>query len=223
MSQPMLALIGALIIGVTSLLAMRGLFEAFRTTATAIGDLGAPREAKPKRQVSAKDKQLMLDLLDGMQAQIAHEASLEEKRSAHPAHVRLVPQWPIRERDLPDAWFSGDPSFPVERDWPLGSDGAPCHFLAQLDCSKLPSGLWQGLGPRSGWLIVFMENNGQAHIIRSETRGDKRLPPSPLGDAPWTGSMFDHCNGSAPIRTERWPLDIVSVDTGSDSTDWPFG
>src|SRR4051812_4980609 len=69
--------------------------------------------------------------------------------------VRLVPQVPIRNESA-NGWFGGGARLPFGLRWPeIG--GIPLQLLAQVNCDALPAGLWDGLGPRHGWLAIFIE------------------------------------------------------------------
>ncbi|SLN59585.1 hypothetical protein AQS8620_02661 [Aquimixticola soesokkakensis] len=65
--------------------------------------------------------------------------------------VALRPCWPQRETD---SWVGGLPLLPENMDWPV-LEGQSASFLAQISLSGMPDGLWQGAGPRKGWLVFF--------------------------------------------------------------------
>jgi hypothetical protein len=44
---------------------------------------------------------------------------------------------------------------PDDVEWPQ-KDSVPYCFVGQLDLSVLPADLWSGLGPRNGWITVFV-------------------------------------------------------------------
>src|SRR3546814_9287019 len=75
--------------------------------------------------------------------------------------VRLVPQIPLRDAIQTHSRLGGRPHLPAATDWPR-IDGVKGDFLAQIACADLPQGLWDGLGPRDGWLAFF------AHPVTGE-------------------------------------------------------
>jgi hypothetical protein len=107
--------------------------------------------------------------------------------------VRLVPQVPIQENAPLEGWFGGEPRLPADCDWP-SIDGVPCEFLMQVNCSELPAALWDGLGPRNGWLAIFIQVNiptysfstPKVKVIHTTQQGDFRSRPEFADSAPAT-------------------------------------
>lgn len=103
----------------------------------------------------------------------------------------------------------------------------PLHFIAQIDCASLPSELWGGLGPRDGWLLLFVdieaideqEKRPIARVLHIADIGPETEPPASL--------YFDRRNlvdvGGLPAARlnvqrqpfRKWPVDLVptSADT----------
>jgi hypothetical protein len=54
------------------------------------------------------------------------------------------------------SWFGGMPQMPAELPWPEGPSGKMV-FIAQICCADFPSMLWGGIGPRTGWLLLFLD------------------------------------------------------------------
>lgn len=79
----------------------------------------------------------------------------EQGRGKEAVSVRLVPQVPVRN-ERANGWFGGAAWLPAASHWPE-MDGVPLQLLAQVDCAALPAELWDGLGPRHGWLTIFIE------------------------------------------------------------------
>ena len=114
---------------------------------------------------------------------------------------------------------------PDEIEWPRGvnpekrdAGEVPLHFIAQIACADLPPGLWGGLGPRSGWLRLFQNNNtcdsedrGVWRLIHTEELGSERQPPTDIGvihDGMYTGgSRWTETRTTYP----RWPVDLVKL------------
>lgn len=77
-------------------------------------------------------------------------------------------------------WLGGRPFLPSGVLWPK-LDGQICRFIAQFDCSKLPSKMWDGLGPRDGWLSVFggyKEDYMEFVILHNNEKGNEVAPIS---------------------------------------------
>ena len=164
-------------------------------------------------------------------------AHLEKKvwaEDQHPFHIRLVPQIPIRNKST--SWFGGHPYMPASINWPIGTDGLPMQFLAQLDLSQVPDKLWDGLGPRSGWLVFFTNYEfGGAKVIHITDFGQARIaPPIPQSRVSEYGHWFNvHYLDYAEIkrlgktlpfdhRPPYWPVDIVPVAEGSRTHEWNY-
>lgn len=111
---------------------------------------------------------------------------------------------------------------PSHTKWPRDDEGAPLHFVAQICSGDLPQTLWNGLGPRKGWLLLFVETlkledhaeNNAVQVLHTPRLGAERQPPD---DAPTVRhSMSDYIDYTSPkIRPgvpkfwRRWPIDIV--------------
>ena len=70
--------------------------------------------------------------------------------------VILKRQVPIRFDEAARSWLGGLPMMPKLRRWPRNAEGASLHFIAQICCADLPENLWEGMGPRKGWLLLFV-------------------------------------------------------------------
>ena len=151
--------------------------------------------------------------------------------------VVLRRQIPPRD-EAPRSWLGGLPMLPDGIEWPRGinperkDQGAvPLHFVAQIACADLPPELWGGLGPRSGWLRLFLNNNtcdcsdrGVWELIHSEELGSECQPPADLPvihDGTYTGvSAWNRSHAVYP----RWPVDLVSFGNTlrhEDQRSWP--
>ncbi len=144
--------------------------------------------------------------------------------------VVLRRQTPPRLDEPPRSWLGGLPTLPdgvawprsVSREYPERGE-RPLHFVAQICCADLPPDLWAGLGPRHGWLLLFIDpNQGDPHgsdafaIVYTETLGGERAPPADLGpvhDGVYAG--WDYQNGGSPAEVPRlwprWPVDLVAM------------
>jgi hypothetical protein len=105
--------------------------------------------------LSQADKALLANVVAAAVAQSEQAAGLAQARGKEAVSVRLVPQLPIRNESA-NGWFGGGARLPAGLRWPE-IDGAPLQLLAQINCATLPAGLWDGLGPRHGWLTILIE------------------------------------------------------------------
>lgn len=136
--------------------------------------------------------------------------------------VILKRQVPIRFDEAPRSWLGGLPMMPKQVTWPRDAESAPLQFVAQIACADLPPQLWDGLGPRSGWLLLFVEvlklddgaEGGAVQVLHIDSLGPEREPPE---DAPTVRHvMSDYIDYAEPnIRPgvpkmwRRWPVDVV--------------
>lgn len=97
-------------------------------------------------------------------------------RTGAQASVVLRRQVPIRFDEPARSWLGGLPQMPDNVRWPrAASSGAPLHFIAQIACSDLPKQIWNGRGPRGGWLLLFVD------VLRMEDNDEEDIDE--LGDA----------------------------------------
>lgn len=100
----------------------------------------------------------------------------------------------------------------------------PLHFVAQVACADLPPQLWGGLGPRHGWLLLFIDPNqyqpdgpDALRVVHIEALGPERAAPVDLGpvdDGEHRGSDdYEYCRSPADIPStwRRWPVDLIAV------------
>jgi hypothetical protein len=126
--------------------------------------------------------------------------------------ARLRPYVPIPPGRPPRSWLGGHPRLPEPFAWPRG-DSEPFRFVAQIDCSELPDGVWQGAGPRRGWLAFFVgtrKGRVAAEVVQAATLGPERAAP-----APWRrDDMHLEPYGDAPddwrYQTPCWPVEVIA-------------
>lgn len=141
----------------------------------------------------------------------------------------LRKQVPIRFDEEARSWLGGLPRMPIGTEWPRASARKPLNFVAQIDCSALPPDLWGGLGPRTGWLLLFVDfddidgqyNRKIARVLHVPELGPEADPPK--------GMYFAHrdmTDVSGLPRTpanvlrphfRKWPIDLVT--TGADTSE----
>ena len=161
-----------------------------------------------------------------------HAASIPPNPRAAPKpdgieeDISVILRRQIPPRDEPArSWLGGLPMLPDGVEWPRGvnpekpSEGeVPLHFVGQICCEDLPENLWGGLGPREGWLLLFVngntceqDNRGVWRILHTLELGSERQPPDDIGpihDGVYTGRC-DWTQNRALYP--RWPLDCVTV------------
>jgi hypothetical protein len=137
-------------------------------------------------------------------------------------------QVPVRD-EPPRSWLGGLPVMPDDIEWPRGvsyenpeAGEVPLHFLAQIACEDLPADLWGGLGPRTGWLLFFInpndgtaEGEGMRRVLYTTELGSERQPPfdcGPVCDKVYTGGSYSWLAAdNVPAFWRRWPIDIVTM------------
>ncbi|MDQ6438223.1 DUF1963 domain-containing protein [Mesorhizobium sp. LHD-90] len=144
--------------------------------------------------------------------------------------VVLRRQVPVRDEPV-RSWIGGLPMMPANVDWPVGPTidypergMTPLHFVAQIACADLPAELWGGLGPRSGWLLLFfnaqdwtVEEDSQAvRVLHISELGPERKPPPgifPVHDEMYSGPdyCFVRSQDDIPVSWRRWPVNLVVI------------
>jgi uncharacterized protein YwqG len=148
----------------------------------------------------------------------------------------LKRQIPIRFHEQPRSWLGGLPMMPVSVKWPREPEGAPLHFVAQIACADLPENLWNGQGPRKGWLLFFIESmkfedeagSDLVRILHIDTLGPERGPPQDMPTV--RHAMSDYIDYAEPrIRPgvpklwRKWPVDLVAQTYDMDDVDEECG
>lgn len=136
--------------------------------------------------------------------------------------VILLRQVPIRLEEPARSWLGGLPQMPEGVAWPRTEDGAPLQFVAQVCCADLPKEMWGGIGPREGWLLLFVEcysmedenYGGNVQVLHVGRLGPEREPPEDMGT--YRHAMVDYIDYGSPVirpgipkMWRRWPVDLV--------------
>lgn len=130
-------------------------------------------------------------------------------RSKDRVSVRLVPQVPIIEAENSAGWLAGGARLPPGMAWPA-IEGEALQLLAQIDCTQLPPGLWGGLGPRQGWLAIFLgPRSYRPHVLHFPEAGV--LQPAPA----MPHGSYILGPGAVPAFP-RWPVDLVPAPAGQE-------
>ena len=77
------------------------------------------------------------------------------------------------------SWIGGLPEMPEDVAWPE-VDGRPSVFLAQIAMKDLSPNVWDGTGPKDGWLLFFIEPRRyrDVRVLHILERGPVRNYPS---------------------------------------------
>ena len=130
--------------------------------------------------------------------------------------------------EAPRSWLGGLPMMPEHVAWPRSvSTEFPergeraLHFMAQIACTDLPPQLWGGLGPRSGWLLLFIDPNhfqpfgpDTLRVMHIETLGTERAAPADLGpvdDGEHSTTNFDYFFYRAEAEKEPRTLEARKI------------
>ena len=118
----------------------------------------------------------------------------------------LTPIIPIRYNPM-DSWFGGKPKLPQGASWPV-SDGTPLRFACQINLSSLPKNVWAGIGPRAGWLVVFLHPETAApKILHFHGEGEERDGPGQMS-AQWASNCGAYAAKYKVSLLPRWPIKI---------------
>jgi len=142
----------------------------------------------------------------------------------------LARQIPPRFDEAPRSWLGGLPMMPDDVEWPrsvaperLDEGEVPLHFIAQIACADYPEDLWGGVGPRSGWLLLFLNPHDSQgddprlfRVIHTADLGTERQPPEdlrPVESDDIGESEYRHfaTPDAIPSTWRRWPVDLVTV------------
>ncbi|MFD0982400.1 DUF1963 domain-containing protein [Tropicimonas aquimaris] len=160
------------------------------------------------RKAKRPEKRASIDV-DQILAELEARTGSADRASELPAWA-LILRSPFRPWQSATSWLGGTPCAPLEFVWPLGTDGAPLHFLAQIDLGALqpepetgsrPPGL-----PESGALLVFVGLHDYAVRIID----DKRMRVASRIPAPATLAPINELGYFGDAQTfKRWPVDPV--------------
>ncbi|MDO9417292.1 DUF1963 domain-containing protein [Pararhizobium sp.] len=181
--------------------------RALRRRRMAVGVTDGGAETVPVRTAVAG---LLAEIRNG----IRHDNQLHFDDRQPSLAVRLAPQIPIRDHADPQSWLGGEPRMSPDVAWPE-IDGCPAYFLAQIDCASLPSDLWDGSGPRHGWLAFFVHpKSTKTCVLHLDRRGPARTGPEPVAYSWFDPLRPELLSGMHILAPPRWPVDLVAA--GSD-------
>ena len=167
------------------------------------------------RPLTDAERQFLGKLRQDLATQLVHDQGLMDAKGKEPLVVRLVPQVPMRDVERPRSWFGGAPAMAEHIPWPV-IDGRNANFLAQISCADLPGDLWDGLGPRAGWLVFFIHPTDYAsHVLHASELGPWRQGPEDLSIDGWSSSLPYAKSQLKPFDAwPRWPVDLVALRPG---------
>lgn len=167
------------------------------------------------RPLTDAERQLLGKLRQDLAAQLVHEQELMDAKGTEPLVVRLVPQIPLRDAERPRSWLGGAPAMAEHIPWPV-IDGRNANFLGQICCADLPGNLWDGLGPRDGWLAFFIHPTDYAvQVLHLDEMGPWRQAPEDLSIDGWSSGLPYATSRLKPIDAwPRWPVDLVALRPG---------
>lgn len=177
--------------------------------------LGGAAPKADDRPLNEGERRFLNNLLEGMVNQAVHDQKLINAQGTEPVVVRLVPQIPLRDVERPRSWLGGTPAMAENIPWPQ-IDGRDANFLAQICCADLPRDLWDGLGPRDGWLAFFIHpTDYNMHVLHLGEMGPWRKGPESLDIDGWSITLPYAKTRLKPIKAwPRWPVDLMSVRPG---------
>ena len=161
------------------------------------------RKRKKLREAEKAATALLLGILETEAATSEMQA---EARASNEPFVLLTPMVPISGQ-IRSGWFGGAPHLPDHVPWPE-IEGQPSRFVCQIDLSALPSALWSGLGPRQGWLAVFVHPDKMApKVLYVDGVLKKREGPA-QADACWYWPQ----SYDKPLQSHspEWPIMVTS-------------
>ncbi|MFG5120404.1 DUF1963 domain-containing protein [Methylorubrum sp. POS3] len=147
---------------------------------------------------------------------LSHEFETERMKEAARSSQRSVailkPQIPIGVGQS-IGWFGGNAALPLGMAWPE-QDGQKLLFVGQINLSALPQDLWSGVGPRVGWLGIFLPAHWPPNptIIHFDGPLAEAIAPAP-NSADWT--RIYNFEEPRSFALPKWPL-IAEVRPGND-------
>ena len=135
----------------------------------------------------------------------------------------LVRQVPPRFDEAPRSWLGGLPMMPDDVEWPrsvaperLDEGEVPLHFVAQIACADFPEDLWGGVGPRTGWLLLFLNPHDSQgddprlfRVLHTAELGSERQPPADL--RPVEDAEIRRQRLSLVRHARRRPFDLAAL------------
>jgi Domain of unknown function (DUF1963) len=164
---------------------------------------------------------------DPSEAALARAEALalgEQKRATAPRQridpivLARKPREPGRDWSGDASWLGGLPRL-GECSWPIGKDGTPLPFVAQIDLAELAAVNPDTPLPKEGSLAFFIGKGAVVHV----PAGDHPPTPPPVGLPP----AYDEANHPLPQRWSRlsrqtfpfWPVEPLRLKMPPDLPD----
>ncbi|MFT3940304.1 DUF1963 domain-containing protein [Rhodopseudomonas sp.] len=137
--------------------------------------------------------------------QVETEKMKDAARSSERSVAILKPKIPIGIGGSA-GWFGGSAALPAGMAWPE-QNGKKLLFVGQIDLSALPQDLWSGVGPRSGWLGIFLPAEWPPNPTVLHFDGPLVEVKGPLpNSADWTRAYDFKATNSFALP--KWPLTV---------------
>lgn len=174
--------------------------------------------AAPKPTPSGEEAAMIRDMIAFNREAMNYQP---RKLPHHAGACRLEPI--IGPSGEASSWIGGLPRMPADVRWPE-TDGRPSVFLAQISLADLPANVWNGLGPRGGWLLFFCEplKFDAASVLHVRELGPERPYPenSALGDVlSYDARKSLEVLGRSPdsFVPTRWALRVTPLAPGAEA------
>lgn len=161
------------------------------------------------------------------------EALMEQYRE--PA-IMLYRPYPPNDLPKTNSWLGGLPALPAGTEWPRNNYDVPLHFLAQIDCSELPS--TDSILPDTGVLFFFARiDEEMSWLWDGDPRDGCSVIHAPAGDVlvpapgdlpPIMGEYAAYerdfkLPGDTPFNVyPRWPVATVPIQSWPDDSALPY-
>lgn len=155
-------------------------------------------------------------------------------RHCEPA-IMLHRPYPLTSAHKGRSYLGGTPSLPRSLEWPRTRAGIPLHFLAQIDCSELPSS--NGVLPENGVLFFFARIDDEV-VWEDETHFDdcrvlftanaEEAPVPAPSDLPSLEGGYSNFEENFMLPGDpvystypKWPVDFLAIDSWPDASALP--
>ncbi|MEX1153720.1 DUF1963 domain-containing protein [Parvibaculum sp.] len=162
-----------------------------------------------KRKAARASREFATELLRGIVENEAATAMMQaDARNSSEPCALLTPVVPLPAQQHA-GWFGGMPRLPGNIAWPE-IEGEPLRFICQLDLSALPENIWSGLGPRRGWLAVFLHPEKLTpKVLHIEGELKRREGPGQT-DAVWFWPRaYDKQRPPLQAHSPEWPIAVM--------------
>lgn len=141
--------------------------------------------------------------------------------------VRIEKIVPLPSTGFSGSYFGGKPTLPDDVEWP-SFEGEPMLFLGQINCYELPELIWGGAGPRTGWLLFFLQytvgDGGHSlpcKVLHVDGAGKERsvdIPNDLRDNAAWLWSWMKTHLPTTTTPFHKWPVRLIEVAETEDGS-----